>query len=287
MTLGQKLRQARLARGLTQAQAAGGRITRNMLSQIENDQASPSVRTLEYLAAALGVSAGWLLSDDQQDSEPGRLTRARAMLRGGEYDACLRLLAPAEASAGDEELLILSIAAQHLCEQALAEERADDALRLARQALDWNRRSLYELPTLQVKASGVAARCCCIRRSGADEEMDAYKELYQRLQTAVDYHLLMARYALDREHIQAAEREIWSIADLPDESRAEYLVLRGRIALRKEQLENAILYLRQAEELPGSPKLLRRELYKCLEQCYREREDYKQAYEYAAKQLDL
>ena len=29
------------------------------------------------------------------------------------------------------------------------------------------------------------------------------------------------------------------------------------------------------------------ELYRCLEQCYREREDYKLAYEYAAKQLEL
>ena len=287
MTLGQKLRQARLARGLTQSQAAGGCITRNMLSQIENDQASPSVRTLEYLAAALGVGAGWLLSDDQQSGELDRLTRARAMLRGGEYDACLRLLAPAEKTAGDEELLILSLAAWRLSEQALADERTDDALRLARQALGWNRRSLYAQPTLQIRAAAVEARCCCLRRDGADEAVGAYKEQYQRLQTAVGYHLLMARYALGQEHIQAAEREIWSIAELPDESRAEYLVLRGRIALRKEQLENAALYLRQAEELPGLPKLLRRELYRCLEQCYREREDYKLAYEYAAKQLEL
>ena len=53
MTLGQTLKQARLARGMTQAQVVGERITRNMLSQIENDQASPSVGTLEYLAAVL------------------------------------------------------------------------------------------------------------------------------------------------------------------------------------------------------------------------------------------
>ena len=49
MTLGQKLKQTRLARGMTQSQVVGDRITRNMLSQIENDLASPSVGTLEYL----------------------------------------------------------------------------------------------------------------------------------------------------------------------------------------------------------------------------------------------
>ena len=49
MTLGQKLRQTRLARGMTQSQVVGDRITRNMLSQIENDLASPSVGTLNKL----------------------------------------------------------------------------------------------------------------------------------------------------------------------------------------------------------------------------------------------
>ena len=40
MTLGQKLRQTRLSKGLSQSQVAGDCVTRNMLSQIENDQAS-------------------------------------------------------------------------------------------------------------------------------------------------------------------------------------------------------------------------------------------------------
>ena len=39
MTLGEKLAAARQAKGLTQAQAAGDVITRNMLSLLEHDQA--------------------------------------------------------------------------------------------------------------------------------------------------------------------------------------------------------------------------------------------------------
>ena len=61
MSLGERLRQARLEKGLSQTQVAGETITRNMLSQLEHDQASPSVRTLEYLAAVLGVRVSWLL----------------------------------------------------------------------------------------------------------------------------------------------------------------------------------------------------------------------------------
>ena len=73
MTLGQKLRQTRLSKGLSQSQVAGDCVTRNMLSQIENDQASPSMRTLEHLAQALGVSVGWLLSDEQTDAAMERM----------------------------------------------------------------------------------------------------------------------------------------------------------------------------------------------------------------------
>ena len=85
MTLGQKLKQARLARGMTQAQVVGERITRNMLSQIENDQASPSVGTLEYLAAVLDVKLAWLLADEKEEAEAGRTNRLRELLRSGDY----------------------------------------------------------------------------------------------------------------------------------------------------------------------------------------------------------
>ena len=78
-----------------------------------------------------------------------------------------------------------------------------------------------------------------------------------------------------------------SIAELPEQHKAEYLVLRGRIAAKKEQFENARLYLQQAEELPLLPQILLRELYRAMELCCKETEDYQGAYQYAAKQLAL
>ena len=43
MELGEKLRQARMEAGLSQRQLCGDVITRNMLSQIENGAARPSM----------------------------------------------------------------------------------------------------------------------------------------------------------------------------------------------------------------------------------------------------
>ena len=107
MTLGQKLKQTRLARGMTQSQVVGDRITRNMLSQIENDLASPSVGTLEYLASVLNVRLSWLLADEQEEAEAGRTQRLRELLKSGEYAACLEL-AP-EHAPDDEQALALAL----------------------------------------------------------------------------------------------------------------------------------------------------------------------------------
>ena len=63
MELSQKLRQARLDAGLSQKQLCGDRITRNMLSQIENGSARPSMDTLKYLAERLGKSVSYFLED--------------------------------------------------------------------------------------------------------------------------------------------------------------------------------------------------------------------------------
>ena len=285
MTLGQKLRQTRLAKGLSQSQAAEGCVTRNMLSQIENDQAAPSMRTLEHLAQVLDVSVGWLLSDEQTDAALERLRKARACYRDGDFSGCLRLFSGENAPSDDETLLLCASSALRLSEQHLANENLSQAQALARQVLEWDRRSLYAGAEVQTRALAVLARCALFGDT-AEKETERYKTYYLEHQSAVDYHFTMARFHLRQEHIQAAEREIWSIAELPENHRAEYLILRGKIAIRREQYENAALYLHQAEELPLG-RLLARELYEGLEICCRELGDFQQAYLYASRQLAM
>ena len=61
--IGQRLRQARLAAGLTQQQLAGERYTKAYISALENGIAKPSMAALNYLAPRLGKTASQLLSD--------------------------------------------------------------------------------------------------------------------------------------------------------------------------------------------------------------------------------
>jgi Predicted transcriptional regulators len=66
MTLGNKIRMLRLDRKITQQELVGDFITRNMLSQIENDVATPSMKTLQYLAETLEVPLSYLVDNDNE-----------------------------------------------------------------------------------------------------------------------------------------------------------------------------------------------------------------------------
>jgi len=63
MTIGEKIKNLRLKRGLTQAKLCGTEITRNLLSEIECGKASPSIQTLKYIAGRLDISAAYFLTE--------------------------------------------------------------------------------------------------------------------------------------------------------------------------------------------------------------------------------
>jgi len=67
--LGKKLKEARLAKKMTQSDVVGTFITRNMLSQIESGAAFPSLRTLEYLANKLEIPIHYLIPDGNTNED--------------------------------------------------------------------------------------------------------------------------------------------------------------------------------------------------------------------------
>lgn len=67
MTLGERIKELRKEQGLTLVNLAGSKITKGMLSLIENNKSNPSIDTLEYLAEKLGVTVSYLTQEG--DSE--------------------------------------------------------------------------------------------------------------------------------------------------------------------------------------------------------------------------
>lgn len=146
MSLGQKIKVARLERGLTQKELVGDYITRNMLSKIENDAATPSVRTLEYLAKVLDLPTGHFLNDAgvSDGSSPDGLNEARQAYREGRWMDCLGLLEQdRKAGTADEGCLLHARAGAFAAREALEAGNAATARELAETAQYYNQEGMY------------------------------------------------------------------------------------------------------------------------------------------------
>ena len=110
MDLAEKLKAARLEAGLSQRQLCGDTITRNMLSQIENGAARPSMATLQYLAQRLGKPVSYFL-EEQAVVSPNleNITQARNAYGQQDYAQVLAMLEafkePDEAFGEEKKLL--------------------------------------------------------------------------------------------------------------------------------------------------------------------------------------
>src|ERR1700687_5805006 len=67
LRLGERLRQLRVAAGLTQSDLAGERFSKEYVSQIERGKTRPTRETIEWLAGRLGVDSGFLASGVASD----------------------------------------------------------------------------------------------------------------------------------------------------------------------------------------------------------------------------
>ena len=94
MTLGDKIKKTRTESGMTQTELAGNAITRNMLSQIENNTAVPSVSTIKHIAKKLNIPVGYFLSDDDNEflyKKMQVISDIKLMFRETQYQHCIDL----------------------------------------------------------------------------------------------------------------------------------------------------------------------------------------------------
>src|ERR671927_1025982 len=90
--LGERLRQLRVAAGLTQSELAGARFSKEYVSQIERGKTRPARETIEWLAERLGVDADFLangVTADQRGRVETALARAEALTEGNREDEAL------------------------------------------------------------------------------------------------------------------------------------------------------------------------------------------------------
>lgn len=293
MTLGQKIKEARIERNMTQKQVVGDYITRNMLSKIENDSATPSVKTLEYLASALGLPAGYFMSDTEGDElTPEAVDKARSCYRDGDYQTALELLDGVDIEGSgyaDEVLLLKAYASYALAKKTLDNGLPSMALSLAEDAIYYDQKSMYSFPAFKTEVLLFAAKCRLAVGDGFESAIEEYHDAYRQQGLGEMYRLMMTDYFIHLGDTDAAASQMDQILKISAGYEPEYLMMRAKLELRRNNYMTAVTQLRQAEELSegsGSHQFMSG-LYAMLEECYKELDDFKMAYHYATKQLQM
>lgn len=260
MEMGDLLRQARLEAGLTQRELCGERITRNMLSQIENGTARPSMATLQYLADVLGKPVSYFLGETVLTENQQLMLKARQAFSEERYRAALAFLedyAAPDATLDWERGLLGCLCCLSLAEEAAREGRRPVARKLLGQARRFE--SPYITPELRTRQELLA-------------QILGQKPRQKQLPSLDGEILLRARLALDTGD---PDRALALLAALEQEG-AEALTLKGRAYLQKKNYASARAALERAELL-GAPN------YDLLELCCRELKDFEKAYAYACR----
>lgn len=269
MTLGEKIKQARLEAGLSQRQLCGEEVTRNMLSQIENGSARPSMGTLSYFAARLGKPISYFLEESAIGSPNlNVMARGREAVLAGSGEAAMEILKDfrqPDETFGLEYQLLYRLAAVQAAEMALQNGQTVYSAQLLEElgiidtgycAAPLERERLLLLAKVRPQRRGEI----CRKLPSMDEEL-----------------LLRARVALDAGTFDRCEHLLEAAEDL---SAPEWNFLRGELHLALQQYDDAAKCYHKAEPVFAGKCAPR------LEYCYRELGDFKQAYFYACKQRD-
>ncbi len=264
MELGQRLKQARLEAGLSQRQLCGQVITRNMLSQIENGSARPSMETLRYLAGQLGKPMGYfleegsVLSPNQQVMEKARQATAQQVLELLEgYQAPDPIF-------DRERYLLEALACMDMARKTLADDRRGYAAALLQQAKTAGEQTPYYTQALERERVLLSYQAKALSPEQALALLpENSRELYLRAEAAIT----------QGEPVKAGQ-----LLDAIQTREGKWYFLRGESFMQQRCFARAAECYHEAEDWDPY------KVYSRLETCYRELEDFKKAYEYACKQ---
>ena len=264
MELSARLKQARLDAGLSQKALCGDRITRNMLSQIENGSARPSMDTLRYLAHQLGKPLSYFLEEEAVTSPNQALMEK---VRAAAPSDALTLLGSYKApdpTFDAERWLVEALVCMTLAEEALEQNKSGYAKSLLERAEIAGSRTPYYTRDLRRR------RLLLAHRAGIQITEEDLPDVTCEL-------LLRAELALQAENFARCN----ALLDCVQEASPLWHRLKGEVYFAQKAYAHAKIHFEKAWDL--DPRLC------CarLEDCCRETEDFAGAYFYACKQREL
>ena len=287
MNIGEKVRQLRLAKMMTQQDLAGDQITRNMLCQIERGAALPSVPTMCYLAERLNVPVGYLLADEAESLAYRKMMampNVRRAFAAGDVGACLSVLHAAFGEERDDEISLIRAE----CEFRMARESfLGGHLRAAAAGFDRALRAaadtVHDTAWLRACTAVYFRYLFDISPTLVSDMLDS-EEVENARSLADDFcAYVLAREALDSGRDGEVQEYL--------ERNGDTLYARRIAALRLLREGERAEALSQYEALLSHDALtvgvLMYEVFGDMELCCRENDDYKRAYEFSESKQAL
>lgn len=286
MKIGEKIRELRVSKLMTQADLAGEQITRNMLSRIENGAANPSLATILYIASRLNVPAGFLLAEEGDEvvyHKMSNLSNIKRAYSAGDWRGCRSLCLSGCPEPDDEICLLLAN-----CDAAIAEDefwngRLHASCRFFDEALMYAEKTIYPTTSLEAETRVYFRYMERLSHTLYSDVLNEEKILpVQSTSPFASY--LQALESLENGQTEVGERYL--------ESSLQHSFFTSHIRIRFTMLQADYKTAREwlLRLLKSETPLNQIELYSCLydlEICCREIENFKEAYGYANEKLAL
>ena len=273
MTLGEKIRHARIANNLTQAKLASGIITRNMLCSIEKGAATPSLSTLTALAKKLNIPMAYFFSDGndifmyRKNTEMEKILSA---LASKNYKSVIERAT----SLGDydnEISYILAFSHFELAEESIKNGAIETAKKHLSEYNKYRKNTVYDLSmqnTLEIIYSAIAAN---IQAPLLELDLNKYEQHVEET-VAYEYYKYISMDTTFPYKNQAFRRHI----------EAKNLIRERRYQDAVNILEDIILS-RSADY----DAYFIFNVYTDIENCYKQLVDFENAYRYSSKRISL
>ena len=280
--LGQRIRERRKELKLTQSAVCGSYMTRNMLSSIENGSAHPSLDTLIYIADKLNMPAEYFMSRDSTIAALYRkiesIDKIRTLFETKQYKRCVDMCEDVQISDSEIYLIVaeseLRLAFECLMKSKL--KSASDHLEKCERYAD---SCIYNSDRIKATAQFFKQLIDCVR----DNRYPSASFFKNKRTILVEEEFIVFIYALSMydKNGNVLRDTVESVSDPLYKS---YLQAQYHISLK--EYEHAKPYLHNI--ISAEPGFFTRYFtVHSLELCYKETDDYKNAYEYARKRLEL
>jgi len=286
MNIGEKIRELRVAKLMTQAELAGNQITRNMLSCIENGSAQPSLSTILYIAGRLNVPVGFLLADEGDEvvyRKMNSMPNIKRAYTAGDWWGCRSLCLSGCPEADDEIGLLLADCDAAIAVDEFEQGRLHSSCRFFDEALEYAFKTIYPTEHIVAKAGIYFRYMQRISATLYSDVIDADRQIGVRWESPFSAYVEVLE-ALDQNAHEAA------IAYLEEHAGDGFYSEHIRVRLLMDSMH--FVEAKQALQalLDADEPLNKVNLYAVLcelEICCRETDDYKNAYNHATEKVQL